>query len=378
LKVIFKHISIVFKKFFRSKQWVSGLIGKLLIALLIPYLVLISFQIEIVLSKFMPNEPPVNSLNEFLLYVFAMLFISGLLLQKIPFGSVRPYLHLNILKRKISHLLLVRTILGFKTFFVIALFTPFAFLSIPDSHSFNEALFWLLNIYTLIFSMNLLTQIIKLFFWKNFKTLGVLTSLVAVTAILGELYIFNTGVFSSYIFAAFLQEPPVFLISIAVFILLYRINCELLSREFYIDKYPKREKKISDNKLYNMVDGFSSNAELIKYNFKQIFRNKRGKMSYLYWLGMFLFMGLLMKNILFGNQSSNFMSYLILLFLPAGFLYQHNQFFFPWDSYQADFVHTSKIDFKKYMFARIITVIILIIPFYLLTFLVGILKRDFI
>ncbi|MBD3424004.1 MAG: hypothetical protein GF417_06170 [Candidatus Latescibacteria bacterium] len=298
------------------------------------------------------------------------------MLQKIPFDSIRPYLLLNISKKKISHLLLIRTIFGFKTFFVAALFTPFAFISIPDSHSLNEALFWLFNIFVLVISLNLLIQIIKLIFWNNFKTLGFFTSLIVVTAILRELYVFNTGELSGYIFSAFLQQPLALLISIGAFIPLYRINCTLLRQEYYIDKSPKKEKKISDNILYDMLGVFGSNADLIKFNLKQIFRNKRGKMSYLYWLGMFLFMGLLMKDVLFGNQSSNIMSYFIVLFLPAGFLYQHNQFFFPWDSYQADFVHTAKIDFRKYMFARIYTVIILIQPIYLMTFLLGIFSRD--
>lgn len=376
MKVLLRHISIIFRKFFRSRQWISGLMGKLFFALLILYLLLISSQLDRALKKLIPDSPPVYSVNGFLLYVFAMLFITGLLMQKIPFDSVRPYLLLNISKRKISHLLLVRVIFGFKAFFVAALFTPFAFISIPDSHSFSEALFWLLNIYVSVFSLNLLVQIIKLVFWNNLKTFGVLASLATVTAILGELYVFNTGEFSGYIFSAFLRQPLALLISIGMFILLYRINCGLLRREFYIDKSPKKEKKISGNILYDMAGFFGSNADLIKFNLKQIFRNKRGKMSYLYWLGMLLFMGLLMKNVLFGNQSSYFMSYFIMLFLPAGFLYQHNQFFFPWDSYQADFVHTANIDFRKYMFARIYTVAILILPIYLITFLLGILSRD--
>lgn len=378
MKIVLRHISIVFKKFFRSKQWVSGLIGKLLIALLIPYLILISFQIDRVLRKFVPGEPPVNSLNAFLLRGFVMLFLGGLLLQKIPFDTIRPYLHLNIKRNKISQLLLIKTIFSIKTFVVMALFTPFAFISIPESYSINEAVFWLMNIYFLIISINLLIQMIKLFLGENVKTFGIMVSLIAFTGIIGELYFVSSSSLSRYIFTAFLREPLVLLISIAVFFLLYRVNCKLISREFYIDRPVERRKKIGDNSLYNVINGLGGNTELIKFNLKQIFRNKRGKMSYFYWFGMLLFMGFLMKNVLLGDQANNFMSYFIMLLLPAGFLYQHNQFFFPWDSYQADFVHTAKIDFKEYMFARVITTILLIIPIYLLTLLLGILRRDLI
>ena len=225
------------KHFTRSKHFAPGLIGKILQALIFPYLVFMSFQMNLILQEIAPNQPPVESLNSVLLYIFIMFFISGLIFQKIPFGSVKQYLHLNIEKAKIVHLLIIRTISGLKSLIAIALFTPFAFISVAETHSIDSAIFWLLNILLSIFSINLLIQTIKFTFQKSIKIAIIFTFILAVFFLFGHFGLINIFALSSYMFDIYVSTKLSILVTLAVFLTLYYMNNKLLLSEFYLDKF---------------------------------------------------------------------------------------------------------------------------------------------
>ena len=374
MEKIIKYITNSSKQFLRSKQFASGLIGKILLALFIPYLVFMSFQIDLILQKIAPNQPPVETLNSFLLYIFIMFFISGLVFQKIPFGSVKQYLNLNIRKTKIIHILLFRTIFGLKSLIIIALFTPFTFISIGITHSIGMATVWLLNLYLLIFSINLLIQTIKLTFQKSIKIAGIIILLLAGSIGAGHFGLFNITNISSHIFSSFLNNYPSILISFLIFMILYYVNIKLLNSEFYLDEIQTEEGEIKNNAIYDITDKFIRDNRYVKFNLNQIFRTKRGKHSYIFTMSMVFILGIFIFQVLINDDSlkGQIMRLYSTYLLTGMFIYQHLNFFFAWDSYQVDFIYSSKIIFKKYILGRIIATVILSIPVYILFFVLSV------
>ncbi|MCF7884891.1 MAG: DUF5687 family protein [Candidatus Marinimicrobia bacterium] len=370
MDILQNYLSNNFKQFFRSKQFASGLIGKILMALFVPYLVLMSFQMNYFLKEIAPNQTPVETLNSFLLYVFIMFFISGLIFQKIPFDSIKQYLNLNIRKAKITHILLFRTIFGLKSLIIIALFTPFTFISVTTTHSIGRAIIWLLNLYLLIFSINLLIQTIKLAFQKSAKIAGIIILLLVSSIVSGHFGLFNINNLSSQIFSSFLYNNLSILLSLSIFIMLYYVNCKMLISEFYIDKIQTEAGKIKNNAIYDVADKFIADNRFVKFNLKQIFRTKRGKHSYIFTMSMALILGIFVFPDLIndGSLEGSIMKLFFIYLLSGIFIYQHLNFFFALDSEQVDFIQSGKIVFKKYILGRITAVIILTIPIYILFF----------
>ena len=351
----------------------------MVLILTIPYFIFISFEIKKIMKTILPDKAPIESLNSLLLYIFIMLFIFGLLMQKLHFKNFRQYLCLTIKKYKIIHFNLYKTIFSYKSLFIIALFTPLSFILIPEKYSIEAAVLWLLNNIFIIFSINLLIQLIKLYFQQDIKIAFILIIIFFSFAIFYKSTTLRLDIISKSIFYTCFNSYLFLFVTIIIFISLYLINYWVILNNLFLDNL-KIPKKINKNyTIYKIINKFCDTNELIKFNFKQIFRNQRGWTSYLFSIGaglifsIFLYPKFLHAKLFW---RSNIMLYIITLYFPSIFLVQHMNFFFAWDSCQIDFLYANKNNFSKYFYYRIVTVVLLISPLYILLYSLVIFKQN--
>jgi hypothetical protein len=347
-----------YQKFFRNPRWKSSIVMSILLGIFVLYLILISFQIHYFIKEYKPDVVPVNFINNYLIYLFMTFFISGIFFQKIAFENIQHYLHLNIRKKWIVNFLLVKTLFGPKTIIVWALFTPFAFVSVMGSYSFTLALLWLLNIYLIIFSINLVIQLLKLIFQINVVFRVFVLLLFVGVGLAKYMDYINLERWSLPIFGYVFHHPLYVLVPIIGIALLYALNFRMLKNAFYADA-------LQDIKLLKLKSGkfdwlalFGENKELIRYNIRLILRNKKCKIQFfLFSLFPFIYTYLIYDDLVTGN--GKVIVYVISLMLYAFFWINYFSFFFSWDSKNFDNIQASSIDIKKYISSRIIAVMLL-------------------
>lgn len=125
-------------------------------------------------------------------------------------------------------------------------------------------------------------------------------------------------------------------------------------------------------KFYSVFD-----KNLVIFNMKQIFRNKRGYISYFYLLGLLLIFCFFIFPLSLKIKENVIMNHFYATIFLGIFLISHFQFFFAWDSGFIDFLHTANIDLKKYFISRLIGVILLILPIYFFSFLLIIYNKEY-
>jgi len=345
-------------KFFRNPRWKSGIALKILFGIFFIYLVSLSFQAKFFISEFKPDMKPVDFINSYLIYIFAGFFVSGLFLQKIPYTHVQQYLHLNILRKWIINYLLYKTLFGNKTLIVIALFTPFTFVSAMGSYSFASALIWLVNLYLLIFCINLFVQLVKLFFSIN-KWFRILVFMViGGISIAKYLNFINLEQWSLPIFGFVFQNPVIIFVPISMVIILYFINFHLLKNSFYSDNFQKNHVKKSKFTNFDILTIFGENKELIRYNIRQVLRNKKCKIQFIIFsIFPFIYSLQLIDKII--ENDGVILVYLISMITYIFFWLNHFSLFFSWDTKTFDFLHTENIKIADFVYSKIIAVLFL-------------------
>ena len=346
------------QKFFRNPCWKSSIIMSILLGIFLLYLILISFQINYFIKEYKPDVVPVNFINNYLIYVFMMFTISGLFLQKIPFENIQHYLHLNIRKKWIINFLLFKTLFGSKTIITIALFTPFAFVSVIGSYSFGLALLWLLNIYLIIFSINLVIQLLKLIFQINIAFRVFVLFLFVGVGLAKYMNYINLELWSSPIFGYVFHHSLYVMVPIIGVSLLYALNFRILKNAFYADALQEIRLVKSKSGGFDWLAMFGENKELVRYNIRLILRNKKCKIQFfLFSLFPFIYTYLIYDDLMTGE--GQVIVYVFSLMLYAFFWINYFSLFFSWDSKNFDIIQASNIDMKEYIMSRVIAVMLL-------------------
>ncbi|MFP4548901.1 MAG: DUF5687 family protein, partial [Fidelibacterota bacterium] len=351
-------------KFFRNERWKSGIAIKIILVIFIFYLISVSFQVNYFILEFKPDAIPVDFMNNYLIYLFMIFLLSGLIMQKIPFEKIQYYLHLNIRKKWIVNFLLFKTVFGNKTLIVIALFTPFTFVSVTDYYSLDSALLWLLNTYLVIFCINLLVQLLKLIFQINiWYQLSVI--LIVFTAGLAKyLTLINPEKWSTPIFGYMFNHPLFILTPMIIFAILYVLNYQFLKNSFYYDNLHGRRRQKSKPSPIDLLNWCGDNKELIRYNIRQILRNKKCRIQYIF-VTLFSYIYSFLLYDLLANNDGVIFGYLFSLFVFSFFWINYLSLFFAWDTHTLDFIHSANINTTDYIFSKINAVILVSLFHYL-------------
>ena len=155
---MFKHfIWLEWKSFLRSASFGTNLAMKIIMGLVAVYF-LACFAIMGTAAFFILKDmgfEPLQTVNKFMIYYFAVDLMVRYFLQKMPVMNIRPLLTLPIKKGTIVHFSLGKTALSFFNWTHALFFIPFTVVLLAKGYGY-QAILWHLAMMALIYTNNFL------------------------------------------------------------------------------------------------------------------------------------------------------------------------------------------------------------------------------
>jgi hypothetical protein len=155
----------------RSAYWGKSLattIGMGFLAIFLSaYFLFLGFFIPEILVKQFPDDDPVSKFNGFILAYFAFDLILRQLMQKLPTVSFKPFIILNIRRRRIVNYMMLRSVINFFNALPFFLLIPVTFKLVATAHPLISTISWLVAVVILIFSNHFLAIYLK---WRFNET----------------------------------------------------------------------------------------------------------------------------------------------------------------------------------------------------------------
>lgn len=114
----------------RTPQWETKLAIRLLIGFFVIYMaasfLLVGVSLYFIVDETVPDQPPILSVNQFLVYYFFGELLLRYFLQQLPVTDIQSFLLLPIPKRRIIRNVLLKITLSFYNLGPFLIFLPFA------------------------------------------------------------------------------------------------------------------------------------------------------------------------------------------------------------------------------------------------------------
>jgi hypothetical protein len=358
--------------FWRSRGKGSNIAVQIVMGILILYLVLCAFAVGIFMDKVItaafPRKDVYEVFNGFILYYFALEFLSRLQLQELPTLAIVPYLHLNIPKSKLVNFLNIMAMFSAFNFIPLFVFFPFCIIRISSHYGIFAAVMYMVSILSMSIFNNYLALYVKRLSIAN--TRFVVTGfLVLITLGLLEYFkIFSIAAISNVVFSHIASLPALGLIFTVLAVAVYFINARFLKSNLYIEELSAGEEKKSSTD-YPFLDRFGEVGALAALEIKLILRNKRSKSTASKGL-IFLFYGFLFyKQSAIDNNHYGMMLFAA-LFMTGNLVLLYGQFMFGWQSAEFDGILSNKISIRNFIKAKLLlfnlssTVLTIIVSLY--------------
>ena len=334
------------KEILRSSIWrqnfAINIFFALFVLVMMLYMLVLGLFLDETLLKLFPNSDPLDKFNSLLLYYFAISFILGVLMQKIPTFSIYPYLHLPISKKKIIHFLLSKSTLNIFNLLPLFVFIPFTILRV---HSF----LWLTFNVLILLATNYFTVYIKRQMSSNVKVVLFSVLFIVVVGVLDFFQIFSLSYYSQQFFSLVFKSSVYIVVPIILLVISYLLNYDFLKDNIYLDN------TIDDSRIetivgLNYLHSMGQVGELIILEIKLILRHKRTK-SLLVMMIFFILYGLLFYNNEKYMEGFNFLIFAG-IFMSGGFMFSYGNYLISWDSSHFDKILSSNIDFFNFFKAK--------------------------
>ncbi|MDP4989456.1 MAG: DUF5687 family protein, partial [Polaribacter sp.] len=198
--------------------------------------------------------------------------------------KLKPLLILPINKKKIVHVILMKSSFSIFNLFGLFFYIPFAVVLIVNSYHTTGALAWLFSMILVVQSANFFNFLVN----KNNQVfMGLITILVG-GYIIQKFEVFNLAGFIGEGFDAVYANPIYALLFLVLVFVLYNFNYKQLRNEVYLDAFISQEVKVAKSSDLAFTNRFGDIAPFIKNDLRLLVRNKRTKSSL--WM---LLMGLL-------------------------------------------------------------------------------------
>ena len=233
-----KQCILLFIKMQRSPHFALKLIAKIMRIFTMVYFVVLALGIGFITAKLLkknyPESDPLLLLQPWLIQAMLVLVLIQLIVQKLPFAEFQPWLVLPMVKRRLIISFILRFLASpFMLLFWISIIT---FLIFSDSPISNSALcYWLFGFLLLSLAMNIVTLMLKFFFYDHPLYLGLCAAvLFAVNYFFPHTNLLNQT--STAFFTGLLNLNSVMLLTIT-FICMFSasIAYRTLKNRLYID-----------------------------------------------------------------------------------------------------------------------------------------------
>jgi hypothetical protein len=358
--------------FWRSRGKGTNIAVQIFMGLIILYLILcalgIGFFMDKMIASIFPNRNVFEVFNGFILYYFALEFLSRLQLQELPTLAIVPYLHLNIPKRKLVNFLNIRALFTPFNIIPLFLFAPFCIIRISTQYGAFAASMYLVAIFSLAIFNNYLALYVKRLSIANMRFVVVGILILATLGLLEYFKVFSIAALSNVVFQHIAATPPLALVFTALAALVFFINANFLRKNLYTEELSVGEKKKSSTD-YPFLDRFGEVGTLAALEIKLILRNKRSKSTVSKGL-IFIFYGFLFYKHSLIEKNQFGMMLFAALFMTGNMVLLYGQFMFGWQSAEFDGILTNKVSIRNFIKAKLLlfnlsaTVLTLVVSLY--------------
>ncbi|WBL43521.1 DUF5687 family protein [Algoriphagus halophytocola] len=341
--MIFELIRLQFLKSVRSTSFAKSVLVAVFLGflalLLLSYVLMAGLFLGRIVSELAEGQDPIEVVNSSLIFFFLVEFMYRYFLQTLPVIELESLLHLPIGKRKIIHMLLVRSFISPLNIIAVLLFTPFGFLEVGAQFGTANALFWIGNIVLISWALHWF----MLWFKQRYEDslIGVLIVFAVLLLGGGSTYLgwFNLGELVQPYFAWAQASVIPLLITAGACILGYYLAYTYYLKNAYLEDLSKEEEAKFVNKNFGFFSRFGLAGEMADLEWKLIIRHKKSR-TYLMLSAFFLLYGMIFYNNPQYHSEDGGFSFIFIfvgVFITGIFMIQYGQLFLSWNSGNFDF-----------------------------------------
>ncbi|WP_449400209.1 DUF5687 family protein [Chryseobacterium wanjuense] len=346
--MFFKFLRLEFKSFFRGSSLGINLVMKVLRFIGIFYFMAClaggAFLVFFFIQKEM-HQNPVKIVSKFLIAAWAVDLIIKYLWQEMPTQNIKPFLTLNIPKKILVNYMLSKTFLSVFSWLNSLFFITFCGIALFYGYSFIGVLGWFVGV-SLLFYLNNFINIL----FNDKETVAIIVGCI-IAAVAGLTYYHIVPIldYSERFFFNFYERPYFAVISVMLFLGLWKICFNYIRKVFYLDQGLEAKKTVGKTENIAFLNKYGAIGTFINNDIKMLKRNKVTK-GILLGSFMFLFYGLLMftSSIYKTPAMMMFMG----LFVTGGFQFMFGQRVPAFDSSYYPLMMTLNVPYKEYLKAK--------------------------
>lgn len=333
------------KSFLRSASFGSNLVLKIIMGLVALYFIacfaILGIAVFFILKK--RGLEPLETINRFMIYYFAVDLLIRYFLQKMPVMNIRPLLTLPIKKSTIVHFSLGKTALSFFNWTHAFFFIPFTVVLLMKGYGY-QAVLWNIAMFSLVYFNNFINILI------NNKDV-VFYSVLAVFAGLGltQYYdIFDITTYTEPFFQGMYDVNYLFLIPVLLLVVTYYFSFGFFKSNLNLDEGLAKKSEVAKTENYTWLNQFGTLGTFLKNDIRLLRRNKRSKITLIASV-MFIFYGLLFYTQSIEAYDNPAMKVFAGIFVSGGFLFTFGQFIPSWDSAYYQLMMSQNIPYREYI-----------------------------
>ncbi len=342
--------------FWRSRGKGSNLAVQIILGLLVLYLIVCALAVGFFMGKLItsmfPGRNVMEVFNGFILYYFALEFLSRLQMQELPTLAIVPYLHLNIPKSKLVNFLNIRAMFSVFNILPLFVFFPFCIMNVGSTYGAFTAMMYLVSIMSLALFNNYLALYVKRLSISSGQFVIVGMALLLALALLEYFKIFSIAAISNMVFSQISVQPYLGFTFTALALLIFFVNARYLRRNLYMEELNAGEEKKSSTD-YPFLDRFGEVGTLAALEIKLILRNKRTKSTVSKGF-LFIFYGFLLYRGEALEKNEFGMMLFAAVFMTGNMVLLYGQFMFGWQSAEFDGMLTNKISIRNFIKAKLL------------------------
>lgn len=360
-----KLLSLDWKKFTRSAYFTKGLVIKILMIFGALYfggiaIFLGAFTFKI-LQKAIPDVDPLITVNQFLIYWVLGEMAFRFFMHQLPVLNIKPLMVLPIKRPTIIRFLLNKTIFSFYNLIGLLFFVPFSAVLLYYAYPPTQVLGWLASLVGITLCLNFVNFLIN----KNNTYFYSIATLAVLAVMLNKYDIISFTGISKTIFYSLYELPYLCIIPAILAVWLYKINYNLVAKQFYLDGLVRKKIEKVETKDLSFIDQLGDIAPFLKNDVRMIWRNKRPK-QVLFMSFLFVFYGLIFFTIDMYKDNLFFTSFAS-IFITGGFLLTFGQYVPSWDSEYYKLMMSQNIPYYQYLKSKWSLMIVGVVASYILS-----------
>lgn len=338
---LFKH---EIQAFFRAPSLAANLGVKIMMILGALYFAFIFFGGAIGLFFYAQEElevDPVKFASGWYIFLWASDLAGRFIIQQMPTNNIKPYLTLNITKRKLVNYSMLKTFMSFFNWGYALVFLPFLFLLLYYGFPVLSAVAWTFSLWILLIVNNFLNIL-----FNGKKLLAVIIfGILAVLVYLEWKDIFSISALAEPVVYAFYTQPWLIILPLILLGITFFAAYKLILNTFYLDSGLQQKQTVAQNEKLDFLDNYGTLGSFLKNDIRLILRNKYPRQIIINAL-MFLFYGFF---IFIDGYDSVWFKFLAGLIVTGGFSLTYGALVPSWDSSYYSLILTQNVPYVKYL-----------------------------